>query len=205
MTTLHSARLFAGAVALAAMALTSASSAQTAGAPAGQPLGGPVIPGVCIFSNQQLITQSTVGRAVIARMRVLQQAVQTELQPEQTTIQTEARAVQALPAGAARTQRETALATRIQTFQARAQQRNRELQATEQKALNRIATEADPVVRQVYTQQRCGLLIDRNAIFGGNQQMDVTQAAINGLNTKIQTFTFERERLDAQAQPAQRR
>ncbi|HEX8232228.1 MAG TPA: OmpH family outer membrane protein [Caulobacteraceae bacterium] len=209
MTMSQSARLFAGAASVAAMLAGGAAFAQQraaapAAAPASQaPLGGPVIPGVCIFSNQQLITQSSVGRAVIARMQQLEQAVNTELQPEQTAIQTEARAVQALPAGAARNQREQALATRAQAFQQRAAQRSRELQATQQKALARVATEAEPVVRQVYTQQRCGLLLDRSAIFGGNQQMDVTPAVVTGLNGRIQTFAFERERLDAQA--AQRR
>lgn len=204
MTISRSARLLAGAASVAAMLAGGAVFAQQraaapAAAPAAQPpLGGPVIPGVCVFSNQQLITQSAVGRAVITRMQQLEQAVNTELQPEQTAIQTEAKAVQALPAGAARNTREQALATRIQGFQQRAQQRSRELQATQQKALGRVASEAEPVVRQVYTQQRCGLLLDRGAIFGGNQQMDVTQAVVTALNAKIQTFSFERERLAAQ-------
>lgn len=210
MTVSPSARLFAGVASLAALTMADAALAQQrAAVPAptasNQPLGGPVIPGVCIFSNQQLITQSTVGRAVISRVQQLEQAVNAELTPQRTAIETEARTVQALPAGAARTQRERALGPRVQAYQQLAQLRTRELQATQQKALSRVATEAEPVVRQVYTQQRCGILLDRNAIFGGNQQMDVTQAAINGLNGRIQTFSFERERLPAQAQPAQRR
>ena len=214
MTPRNSVRLFAGAAAIAAVAASAGALAQqraaapaaAAAAPAAgsnAPLGGPVIPGVCIFSNAQLVQQSAVGRAVLARLQQLQQAVRTELQPEQTAIQNEARAVQALPAGAARTQREQALATRAQAYQQRATIRGRELELTEQKALGRIATEAEPVVRQVYTQRNCGLLLDRNAVFGGNQQMDVTQAVMTALNARIQTFSFERERLPDQ--PAQQR
>jgi Skp family chaperone for outer membrane proteins len=207
--TIHtSARLVAGAAALAATVCAGAALAQQAAAPAGQapqPLGGPATPGICILSREAVLTQSAVGRAVAARMQQLQQAVVTELQPEQNAVRTEAQAIQALPQGAARTQREQALTTRAQRLQQNIVQRNRELQATEVKALGRISTEAEPVVRQVYTQQRCGILLDRNSVLGANTTAEITQAVINGLNGRIQTFTFERERLPAQTQGQQQR
>lgn len=59
-----------GAAALAAFTATAA-TAQTAGPQ--NP--GPAIPGVCVYFNQRLLAQSTVGQAVQARMEQLAQEV----------------------------------------------------------------------------------------------------------------------------------
>ena len=65
-----------GAVALASLVATAA-TAQTAGPQ--NP--GPVIPGVCVFFNQRLLAQSTVGQDVQARMEQLATETQGELAP----------------------------------------------------------------------------------------------------------------------------
>jgi outer membrane protein len=58
-------------------------------------------------------------------------------------------------------------------------------------------------LKDVYTQRACALLFDRNALFGANSSMDVTEAVIEKLNAKITQFAFDRERLDQQAVPGQ--
>ena len=87
-----------GAFALASLT-ASAALAQTQG-PANP---GPAIPGVCVYFNQRVLAQSTVGQAVQTRMEQLAQEVQGELQPYATAIQTEAQALQqgaaTIPAG----------------------------------------------------------------------------------------------------------
>ena len=57
------------------------------------------------------------------------------------------------------------------------------------------------MIAQVYGAKRCGLLFDRGAALGGNFANDLTADVVRGLDAKVQTITFERERLPEQ-QPA---
>ena len=77
--------------------------------------------------------------------------------------------------------------------------RERELQATQQKALGRVGQELDPIIRQVYQQRQCSLLLQRDALVIANPAMDISPAMTTALNAKITQFVFDRERLD---QPA---
>jgi Skp family chaperone for outer membrane proteins len=205
MKTTSAARVLAGASLIGAMACAGAAGAQAAkpaAAPAAAasnaPLGGPVIPGVCILDNGRLVQQSAVGKAVIARMQALTTQVTNELTPLRNSLQTEGQTLQAAKP-AANDPRIAALQQKAANFERTAQIREREMQLTQQKALARIGTEADSVVRAVYAQKSCGMLIDRNSVFGANPAMDVTDNVIAGLNAKISTFNFDRERLPTQA------
>ena len=52
-----------------------------------------------------------------------------------------------------------------------------------------------PVVIATYQARNCSVLI-ASGLALGNPQMDITGQVVQGLNTKIKTFTFNRERLD---------
>jgi len=169
---------------------------------------GPAIAGVCVVDNEQALAVSSVGTAFRNRMQALGQQVNAELTPEQTAIETELRNLNAQSATlqpAQRQQRETALRTRAQNHQNLALQRQRELEATQSRQLQRLSTELRPVLDQVYGQRGCGLLIDRTVVVAANPAMDITAAVTQGLNARIQTITFERERIQATpAAPAAR-
>jgi outer membrane protein len=193
-----------GAVALTALLFVSAASAQPAAAPA-PVTNGPPITGVCLVSVNQAISTSTAGKYVGTRMQQIVQQVKAELQPEETSITTDGRALDAARptlAPAAFDQRATALRARIEALQQKEELRQKEVQATEQKSVNRIAQELDPVVRSLYQQNRCSLLIDKGSVLMANPAMDITTAAITGLNARIQQFPIEREHLDTAASAA---
>jgi Skp family chaperone for outer membrane proteins len=176
--------------------------AQTAD-PTAQPLGGPVIPGVCLLSREAIFANAAVGKAATARLQELARAAQAEVDAERTPLETEAKAIQALPDNAQTKARREAFAVKWQALQAKAQHNSREIEATRVKALGRIANDAQPVIAQVYTQKKCGLLFDRNSALGGNFTNDLTADVVKTLDTKVQTITFERERLPQQpAAPA---
>jgi len=166
---------------------------------------GPAINGMCMLAIDQAIQQSTVGRYVGTRMQQIVAQVKAELQPDETAITTEGRALEQSRAtldAATYQSRVANLNLRIANYQKKGELRQREVEATEQKALNRIAQELDPIVRQVYQQRGCSLLLNRQAVLVGNPAMDVTPMAITALNAKITQFTFDRERLDAAQAPA---
>jgi Skp family chaperone for outer membrane proteins len=73
--------------------------------------------------------------------------------------------------------------------------RNREIEATREKALGRIAMEMQPLVAQAYAAHGCGLLIDRGLVLGGNMTNDLTPAIVAGLDARLTTISFDRVNL----------
>ena len=195
----------------AAVLLAAPAQAQTQ--PAAPPVThGPPLTGICILSLDGAIGSSTVGKYVQTRLQQISQQVQTELTAEQTVLQNEAKALDAQKASLDQgsfDQKNASLQVRANALQRKAQIRERELQATQQKALGRVGQELEPVIRASYQQARCSLLIQRDAVILANPAMDITPQVITGLNAKITQFSFDRERLDqappaAAAQPARR-
>ena len=189
-----------GVAALAAFTATAA-SAQTAGPQ--NP--GPVIPGVCVYFNQRLLAQSTAGQAVQARMEQLANEVRGELQPYATAIQTEMTALQqgqaTIPADQMQ-QRRQALQQRLQEAQQLEQTRDAELRYTLNQQREAIAVAVDPILVAIYQERGCGLLLNREGVFLMNPAMDVTDLAIQRLNTALPTLSFNRLPVPAQ-QPQQ--
>ena len=211
---MNSPLLFA-ALLLAAASIPATASAQMVGgapsvpaaapAPAAQPLGGPVVSGVCLLSREAIFANAAIGKAASARLQELTRAAQAEVDAQRTPLETEAKALEGQPDNAANKQKREALATRWQALQQRAAHTGREIEATRAKALERIANEAQPVIAQVYTAKKCGLLFDRNVAMGGNFANDLTADVVRALDGRIQTITFERERLPEQPAAAPQR
>lgn len=205
---MNSRHLLLSALLLASAFTGASASAQTVGGgqapaagPAAQPLGGPVVPGVCLLSREAIFANAAVGKAASARLAELTRAAQTEIDGQRPALETEARALEGQPDNTANRQRREALGARWQALQTQAAHSSREIDATRAKALERIATEAQPVIAQVYGSKNCGLLFDRGAALGGNFANDLTPDVVRALDARIQTITFERERLPQQ-QPA---
>lgn len=186
----------------AASLIASAASAQQA--PANP---GPVIPGVCVYYNARLLAQSSAGQAVEARMQQLAQEVQGELQPYATSIQSDAQQLQAsgssLPADQLQ-QRRQALQQRAQEAQQLEATRENELRYTLGMQRQAITEAVSPILTALYQEKGCGLLLDRESVFMMNPAMDVTDLAIQRLNTALPTLSFNRMAVPAQtqAQPA---
>ncbi len=205
---------FATAGAAALLAFASVAAAQAPAAPAApRPAApaithGPAIPGVCVVDTNRIVVESAVGKAATARLQQLGNVVRAELTAEQDALVKDATAFQTARATLAQDaidKRDADLQVRNNALQRKADQRQRELQATQQKAFSRIATELEPVEVQVYQQRQCSLLLAAEAVTAANPAMDITPVVITALNARIQTLTFERERLDptpAAAQPA---
>jgi Skp family chaperone for outer membrane proteins len=180
-------RTLIAAAAFAGLATTA--SAQTAPA---EPLGGPVVPGVCLLSREAIFANAAVGRAASARLQELTVAAQAEIDAQRAPLEVEARAMEAQTPSAEQRQ---ALGQRLQALQQQVAHVGREIEATRTRALERISIEAQPVIAQVYREKSCGLLFDRSSALGGNFANDLTADVVRGLDARIQTITFERERL----------
>lgn len=193
-----------GALAFSSIA-TSGFAQTTQTAPTSNPTNpGPVIPGVCIYSHQRTLAQSTAGQAVASGMQRLTQEVQGELAPYTQTIQSEAQALQqgaaTIPADQ-RQQREQALQQRYQEAQQLAATRENELRYTDMMQRQAIAQAVDPIVSAVYSERGCGILLAREStVLFANPQMDITETVIQRLNTALPTLSFNRMQVPAQQQ-----
>jgi outer membrane protein len=165
---------------------------------------GPPIAGVCILSLENAIGASTVGRYVETRMQQIVAQVNAELNGEKTALDNDAKALDARRTTldqSAFEQQAAAIQVRGSALQRKAQLRDREVSATEQKAIGRVGQEMEPLIRQVYQQRTCSVLFQRTAVVIANPAMDITPQVITALNAKLTQFAFDRERLD-QAGPA---
>jgi Skp family chaperone for outer membrane proteins len=181
--------------------------AQAATAPAPAPAAnGPLVPNVCLLSPQVAFANAKVGVAATARLRELAQQVQARLDATRAPLEAEAKALEAQRgkiSAAEFSQRQQALTPRVQALQADTQNGNRQIDATRQAALSRIAREAQPIITAAYAAHHCGLLLDRASVLGGNMGNDLTPDVVQGLDARITTITFDLEPLPA-AQPAAR-
>jgi outer membrane protein len=195
--------LSAAASSVVALALATSASAQTAPAAAAPAVThGPALTGVCIFSSQGAVGNSLVGKAVDARLKTIIQQVNAELTAERTGLDNEAKALDAKKATLAQDaleQQASALQVKANAWQRKGQLRQKEVEATEQKALARVYQELDTPIRQVYQAQKCSILFDRESVMLANPSMDITVAVVAALDARIKTLTFDRERLDQSA------
>ncbi|MGZ5987007.1 MAG: OmpH family outer membrane protein [Caulobacteraceae bacterium] len=192
--------LVAGLCAAAATLIAGSSAfAQAPAAAAPAVTHGPAIAGLCIFSFDNAIGASTVGKYVGTRLQQIGAQVNAELTGENTALENDAKSLDARRATLDQSTFEKQAAdiqVRNSALQRKAQLRERELQATEQKALVRIQQEMAPLISQAYQGARCSTLLNRNAVLLANPASDITPAVLTALNAKITQFAFDREHLD---------
>jgi len=178
-----------------AFALTLLFAGQAAAQAQGPANPGPVIPGVCVFHNERLLAQSTVGVSVRDGMRTLSDQVSGELQPYAQSIQAE---ITALEQGRGTipeqefAQRSQALQQRIREAQQLEAQRQQELEYTLNMQLRAIAQATDPILVAVYQERGCGLLLSREAVIEMNPAMDITDVVVQRLNAALPSLSFSR-------------
>jgi outer membrane protein len=184
--------------ALSSIAIGTVASAQTA-APA--VTAGPPIAGVCTFSPDRALLTSAVGMSVKARLEQIQQQSSAELTAEHNQLLQEQASIEA----AAKTTPQDQLEQRVLGLRQRGAQwerkvnvREQEIQATGNKQYERIAAELDPIVKGLFAERHCSILLNSSSVVANlaNPSMDVTPAAIQQLNARLTTLTFDREHLE---------
>lgn len=178
-----------------AIGLALPASAQTSGAAAPATLAGPVVPGVCLLSREAVFANAAVGRAATARLAQLTAEAQAGIAAQRGPLEAEAGVLQTLPETEENRARAQAFSGRWEALQRQAGQVTQEIEATRLAVLSRIADAAQPVIAEVYAARNCGLLFDRASALGGNFANDLTAGVVQGLDARLTTITFERERL----------
>jgi Skp family chaperone for outer membrane proteins len=183
------------AITLWALMAPAALAATTSPEPAGSTgLGGPLVPGVCVLSQEAVLSNAKAGVAASQRLAALAQAAQAPLQTERAAIESDSKALEAqkatLPAADYK-QRRQALAQRAQAYQAEQQQLSRRVEATREGAIRQIDLAAQPLAADAYHAHNCGILFNRNMVLGGNMGNDLTPDVVAALDAKLTSITFD--------------
>lgn len=175
--------LVAALIATTGLFLAPAPTVHAATTPAASgTLGGNPVPGVCMLSREAVFAQSKVGQAASERLRSLAEQQQHPLTADIQAFQQKSASL----TEAQRQQQGEALQRRMQAFQA-------QIEATRAKVLEQIGQQAQPIVDSVYTSHHCGLLLNRDAVLGGNTANDLTPDVVSGLNARITSLNFNLE------------
>ena len=214
-------------VSVLALAGASAAVAQTA-APT-PPTFGAAIPGQCVLDEQTALTTSNMGKAAIDRLQQLKAAVDAELQPEATSLETEYKSLQVEQKSAttpaakqAFDQKAAAWSDRRDQLQQKMQLRQQEMQVTQQQVFSAIGQKMLPSVNGVVTQKQCATVISADSLLHyeapngtagaeptsfiyANPAENITEDVVNKMNASGETLPpFDRAHLDrgAGAAPA---
>lgn len=170
------------------------SSPVAAAAPA--PSKGPLIAGVCLLSQESLITRSKVGQAATARLRELAGQVQANLNTEKARLEARGKALGEKRATLTPLQLQAqsqALNQRAQALQTEAGERSQQIDATKAKVFNRVVQQAEPYIAQAYAAHGCGLLFARETVISGNLGNDLTGEVLAAFDAKATPITFDLE------------
>jgi outer membrane protein len=162
---------------------------------------GPPISGICVFSNEGALGLSLVGKAAATRLQQLRAQASAELSGEQASLQEDIKAFQAKRASLTQDQIQAQgapLEERAQALNQKATQRQRELEYTAQHARARVEQAMEPLVRTVFEERHCSLLLNGDGVMAANPAMDLTSAVVTRLNATMSTITFDRETPPAQ-------
>lgn len=183
-----------------ALGTAAVSAAQPPAPPKAEPLQGPLIPGVCLLSREAIVVHAKIGMAASTRINQLAQQAQAEVDAARKPVEADVEKLRAQAPSlspAERGKQEQALTSRAQQVQQLQTQRAKEIEATRLKTTARIAELAQPIIADAYKSKGCGLLLDRNAVLGGNLGNDLTALVVQGLDARVTTITIEREKLPA--------
>lgn len=180
--------------ALSATALTSVAIAQTpAAAPAAAPAAtqpqtkpGPVIAGVCVYSNEAVMANAAVSKAAAQRLQQINQQAEAELEPDAQALEKERTGLAAQQKTLTKDKFEPlaqAFMGKVKAFQDKAFIVNQELGRTEQDANVKVAQLVAPALSATYEAKNCGMLVDRKAVLFANPAMDITGDVIQKLDT----------------------
>lgn len=177
--------------ALSATALSPVAMAQTpAAAPAAAPAQpqtkpGPVIAGVCVYSNEAVMANAAVSKAAGQRLQQINQQAEAELEPDAQALEKERTSLAAQQKTLTKDKFDPlaqAFMGKVKAFQDKAFIVNQELGRTEQDANVKVAQLVAPALSATYEAKNCGMLVDRKAVLFANPAMDITGDVIKKLD-----------------------
>ena len=136
----------------------------------------------CKAANAQLQSQQ-------ASIQQRVQQLQTQLEPERTSLEAAAKAANGKPTPALQT-RADAFEKRGQAAQTEIAGRQQALQAAAQSAQSQIGAKLLTVANQVMVQRGANLVMDKNATIANGSALEITDAVLAEMNRQLPSITL---------------
>ena len=196
---------FAGALAALALAVPGVALAQQVPAAA-----------IVIVDRDRIARECTACKTAQSQLQGManqlqtrQQQLQQQLQPEAQSIQQAADAAGKMAAGAARTNAENQVRTRLAGYQQKEQTANQELAKLEQNVrstqahiIQQIGQRLDPIVVSIMKTRGASIAIDEGVTIAHSPAIDVTNDALAQFNSQVTSLSVTPLPQPAQQQPA---
>jgi Skp family chaperone for outer membrane proteins len=182
------------------IAVTGLSVLPVTSARAADEIEGKPVAGVCFLSREAVFAQSKVGQAASTQLNKLGEQARSQLTSQRAPLDADLKSFQDKAPSLSEQQRASqgaALKKRVEAFQAQVGEVSQRVQLTREKVTENIGNQAQPIVASQYKIHQCGVLMNRDAVLGGNMANDLTGSVVQGLDGKITTISFNLEPLPA--------
>ena len=172
--------------------------------PAAAPAYGPALPGVCLFSQSQVVARSKAGTMANQQLEALAKSTQSDLEGQRSAILNDGRALAGSKGKATAAdydQRQKALQQRAKSFDELATTRTGQLQRTRQEVSGEIGRALGPILNGLISQHHCSLVLDKGATYGGNPAMDLSDSAVQQLDARLPSLRVSLAAPPASASP----
>ena len=196
----------AGAAALAVTGMIGATAINKAEAQSAR-----AAPVILILDQARVIGTSKAGQSMQPQLEKLQKTANDELNGEVAKLTKEAEDLQKLRETLGQeewTKRAQQVAIKQNNLPVQREVKVRELQLSEQKALNEINMAMRPILKKIVEDNGATLLLERNAVMYASDETDITAQVITELDKKLKSVKVERvdlKELQRQAQEAQKK
>ncbi|MBR9825420.1 MAG: OmpH family outer membrane protein [Alphaproteobacteria bacterium] len=159
---------------------------------------------VAVMNEERVLRESAVGQHIATRISAIAQEIDAELAAMGAPIQQETEALNAetasmTPAAVQQRpdlmQRIEALNTQAQQFEVARRVRQQEIVATERQAMRPVYESLGPILEEVVEQRSIDILVDRSNLVFASPDVDISDAVIELLNTRLPTVPVNRVRL----------
>jgi len=178
------AALLAAAPASLALAQAPAAAAPVYGAP---------IAGLCLFSQNQALSQSQAGVSASQQIAQFSQGIDAELKAQQGAIVNDDRALARqkgqLPA-AEYDQRVAQLRQRYGELDATRKVRAAQIELTQRQAAAQVGAVLNPSLADTITARRCAVVFDKSGIYGAAEAMDITPMVVQRMDARMATISL---------------
>lgn len=166
---------------------------------------------VVVIDRVQILAQSKAGQDIQTKVGAIEGAMQSELQPTVTKLQTDGAAIETKTQGMTREAilADAALKGEVEQYARESNQFNRarqiasqELSLTERKALVDFNNALIPVLQEVVTETGANVILDKSQVVYVDDTTDVTGLVISKLDAATPTIAVVRQKLPTQ-QPQQ--
>lgn len=175
--------------------LISSASAQEAAAP----------PVILVINRNTLLSESKAGKDIAEQAIALRETITKELKDEFDAIKKDEESLlaqQTLLAPEVLRQRAEELQVRGQNFDVHQQVKNREFQASVQKASAEIAKVLEPILTDLITARSATLMLDQSQVMFASPDIDVTAEVMKSLDDKLTKVKVERVKIEVVEEPA---